>query len=93
MAQITIRSSENEEELPEYQPLVENTKPNEQTDSLLGYRALSVGRRPTQGVRSSNYLSLIKDDMDEGRDYQTLVKDVNTQVSSLPTSKHKFSLI
>ncbi|KAL9959323.1 hypothetical protein ACROYT_G032637 [Oculina patagonica] len=79
MAQITIRSSENEEELPEYQPLVENTKPNERTDSLPGYRALSVGRRPDQGVRSSNYLSLIKDDMDEGRDYQTLVRDVNTQ--------------
>lgn len=81
MASITNRSGENDEEWPEYQPLVENTKPNERSDSLPGYRALSVGQRPTQGVRSSNYLSLIKDDVDEGRDYQTLVKDVNPQVS------------
>ena len=81
MAQISIRSGENKEECPEYQPLVENTKPIERTDSLPGYRALSVGQRPTQEVRSSNYLSLIKDDMDEDRDYQTLVKDVNPQVS------------
>ena len=83
MAQITITSGENaEEELPEYQPLVENTKPYERTYSLPGYRAPSVEQRPTQGVRSSNYLSLIKDDMDEGRDYQTLVKDDNPQVGS-----------
>jgi len=80
MASITNRSGENEEEWPEYQPLVENTKPNEQSDSLPGYRALSTGQRPTQGVRSSNYLSLIKDDTEEGRNYQTLVKDVDPQV-------------
>lgn len=81
MASITNRSGENEEEWPEYQPLVENTKPNEQSDSLPGYRALSTGQRPTQGARSSNYLSLIKDDTEEGRNYQTLVKDVDPQVS------------
>ena len=81
MASITNRSGENEEEWPEYQPLVENTKSNEQSDSLPGYRALSTGQRPTQGARSSNYLSLIKDDTEEGRNYQTLVKDVDPQVS------------
>ncbi|KAJ7376382.1 hypothetical protein OS493_034903 [Desmophyllum pertusum] len=85
MSKITNRSGEGEEECPEYQPLVENTKPIERSDSLPGYRALSVGQRPTnqatnQGVRSSNYLSLIQDDMDEGRDYQTLVKDADPQI-------------
>jgi len=42
---------------------------------------LSVGQRPTQGARSSNYLSLIKDEMAEGQTYQTLVKGVDPQVS------------
>lgn len=81
MASITNRSVGNEEEWPEYQPLVENTKPDERSDSLPGYRALSVGQRPTQGARSSNYLSLIKDEMGEGQTYQTLVKGVDPQVS------------
>lgn len=81
MASITNRSVENEEECPEYQPLVENTKPDERSDSLPGYRALSVGQRPTQGARSSNYLSLIKDEIGEGQTYQTLVKGVDPQVS------------
>ena len=83
MASISNRSGENEEEWPEYQPLVENTKPRERSDSLPGYRALSVGQRPNQGTRSSNYLSLIKDNMEEGQNYQTLVKDVDSQVSRL----------
>lgn len=80
MASISHKSGENEEEWPEYQPLVENTKPNERSDSLPGYRALSVGQRPTQGTRSSNYVSLIKDDTEEGRNYQTLVKNADPQV-------------
>lgn len=80
MASITNRSVENEEEKPEYQPLVENTKPDERSDSLPGYRALSVGQRSTQGARSSNYLSLIKDEMGEGQTYQTLVKGADPQV-------------
>ena len=87
MAKLLNKSGEEEEELPEYQPLVENTKSRERIDSLPGYRTLSVGQRPTQasnqGVRSSNYLSLIQDDTEEGRNYQTLVKDANPQVSQL----------
>lgn len=80
MATLTNRSGENDEEWPEYQPLVENTKSNERSDSLPGYRALSVGQKPTRETRSSNYLSLIKDDTEEGRNYQTLVKNVDPQV-------------
>lgn len=80
MASLTNRSGENDEEWPEYQPLVENTKSNERSDSLPGYRALSVGQKPTRETRSSNYLSLIKDDTEEGRNYQTLVKNVDPQV-------------
>ena len=81
MASLTNRSGENDEEWPEYQPLVKNTKPNERSDSLSGYQALSVRQKPTRETRSSNYLSLIKDDTEEGRNYQTLVKDVDPQVS------------
>ena len=92
MAKISNKSGEEEEELPEYQPLVENTKPRDRIDSLPGYRTLSVGQRPNQasnqGVRSSNYLSLIQDDTEEGRNYQTLVKDANPQVSRFNAQNH-----
>ena len=88
MAKISNGNAQAEEELPDYQPLVENTKSRERIDSLPGYRTLSTGQRPPnkqatsdRGVRSSNYLSLIKDDPEEGREYQTLMKDGNPQVN------------
>ena len=80
-------NGQTEEVWPDYQPLVENTKPRERADSLPGYRTLSIGQKPNQhltsdrGARSSNYLSLLKDDPEEERMYQTLIiKDVNSQV-------------
>ena len=89
LAKINHRGDEDEEEGPEYQPLVENTKPRERIDSVPGYRTLSFDQTTNQqkgpgtGVRSSNYLSLIKDDVEEGSDYQTLVKDGNPKVGDL----------
>lgn len=89
MAKISNGNGPAEEEWPDYQPLVENSKPRDRKDSLPGYRALSTGQRPPnqqatsdRGIRSSNYLSLIKDDPEEGREYQTLMKDGNPQVTS-----------
>ena len=82
-----IQNGKEEEVWPDYQPLVENTKPRERADSLPGYRTLSIGQKPNQhltsdrGARSSNYLSLLKDDPEEERMYQTLIiKDTNSQV-------------
>ncbi|KAM7429856.1 hypothetical protein ABFA07_019352 [Porites harrisoni] len=79
-------NGQTEEVWPDYQPLVENTKPRERADSLPGYRTLSIGQKPNQhltsdrGARSSNYLSLLKDDPEEERMYQTLIiKDANSQ--------------
>ena len=89
MSKIPNGNGQGEEEWPEYQPLVENTKPRERTDSLPGYRLLSIGQKPAndqppsnEGVRSSNYLSLIQDDPEENRMYQTLTKDANSQANS-----------
>lgn len=83
MAKLSVRSGEEVEEGLEYQPLVENTKPAERSDSLPGYRSLSVGQRPANGnnpgIRSSNYLSLIQDEPQDERDYQTLVDNANPQ--------------
>ncbi|XP_022778208.1 uncharacterized protein LOC111319732 [Stylophora pistillata] len=83
MAKLSVKSDEEEEEGPEYQPLVENTKSPERKDSLSGYRTLSVGQRPDNsnnpGLRSSNYLSLIQDEPENERDYQTLVDDTSPQ--------------
>lgn len=85
MAKLSVRSGEEVEEGLEYQPLVENTKSAERSDSLPGYRSLSVGQRPANGnnpgIRSSNYLSLIQDEPQDERDYQTLVDNANPQVS------------
>lgn len=87
MAKLSVRSGEEVEEGLEYQPLVENTKPAERSDSLPGYRSLYVGQRPANGnnpgIRSSNYLSLIQDEPQDERDYQTLVDNANPQVSQL----------
>ena len=87
MSKIPNGNGQTVEEWPEYQPLVENTKPRERSDSLPGYAVFSTGQRPNQQptsnrvIRSSNYLSLFKDDPEVGRDYQTLVvKDRNSQV-------------
>jgi len=86
MSKIPNGNGQTVEEWPEYQPLVENTKPRERSDSLPGYAVFSTGQRPNQQptsnrvIRSSNYLSLFKDDPEVGRDYQTLVvKDRNSQ--------------
>lgn len=86
MAKIQNGNGAAEEEWPEYQPLVENTKPRERKDSLPGYQVMSIAQKPNQqptsnrDIRLSNYLSLVKDDLEEGQQYQTLVKDQNPQV-------------
>lgn len=99
MSKLANGNNPPEEEWLDYQPLVENTKPTERKDSLPGYRALSTGQRPNQMptsnrvIRSSNYLSLFKDDPEEGREYQTLVKDPNAQVKFKVAGKNSCSLL
>ncbi|XP_029196991.1 uncharacterized protein LOC114962203 isoform X2 [Acropora millepora] len=83
MATVAKENGQNTEKSLDYQPLVENTKPTERKYSLPDYLIVFRDRRPNQqqtsngDIRSSNYLSLLKGDPEDLREYQTLMKVVN----------------
>lgn len=86
MGTIGKENGQNTEKGLDCQPLVENTTPTERKDSLPGCLIVFADRRPNQqqtsngDIRSSNYLSLLKEDTEDLREYQTLMKVVNPLV-------------